>query len=171
MVRSRVHVVGPASQPLYSRASASCHCRVLSWPSKEYVMTKATTALQPTVLPLTMTCFLVPTRFHRRPQLLSRREPLFLWRGTSLSHCGESAKMIDTPSLLPYTRVYSPTWRACIPQLLLRNLLMRHAPPGPPVPPLIQPHCLPVRSRFFWRPQLLTRILIKPYESGAGSLS
>jgi hypothetical protein len=38
-------------------------------------MTKATT-LQPTVSPLTMTCLLVPPRFHLKPQLLTRRNPL-----------------------------------------------------------------------------------------------
>jgi hypothetical protein len=66
--------------------------------------------------------------------------------------------LIDIPSLVPYTRVYSPSWRGCSPQLLLRTLLMRHAPPVTSVPPLIQPYCPPAHSRFCLRPQLLTRL-------------
>jgi hypothetical protein len=46
-------------------------------------MTKAATALRPTAFPLSMMCLLVPPRFHRRPQLLTRRECLLVGRDVS----------------------------------------------------------------------------------------
>jgi hypothetical protein len=75
VVHGRVHAVDTTFQLIYSRTSSLCHCRVLSWRSKEPLM-KATNALRPTAFPLTLTRLRVPPRFHPRPQLLNRPSPL-----------------------------------------------------------------------------------------------
>jgi hypothetical protein len=50
VVHGRVPAVDTTVQPLHSRTSSPCHCRVLSWRSKEHVM-KATTACGPQRFP------------------------------------------------------------------------------------------------------------------------